>query len=602
MAAVASRRLALAAAAIVVLGAASVTADPPASGGGAEPIRIVADLDDDDANLEADGHQARVPSFAQLPRITLDVDAVAPSRDAGFRVLRGERPVPPGQVLARGSADLRVQAVRAGRFEWAGRPLHSIEVRGMDDSGAVVDFSSSHASLTRRPPTRLSEASGDAGDLRILVRGVAGDLPSAVHLTSRAERGEVLDVLRDVGLSEVPCPGALGEDAGLRCAASVPIRAVNDPVDRDHPLARHRSLMAELGGAVLVHDASGDELQTLRVGGPRALPSAARRYRARLRVHVVRTVVGGTPAVGATDEEAQAIARREVSRANSMWAACGISFGPEAELDVQIVDPPPSHLLALGCDHGVLARGGEIRFRVGGRAVKVSVRPGDTPAEAARRVAGSLQASGYQAIVSDNRAIAAGALGTSDVLVRTPTGRMVSLQPPSKGAVSSDPSLPVCIGEVGLRDGLAHFSDADAIAGTVSERTLIKAFDDGDPGTIDVFVVESFEGGARIGESFIYGDGGGIRNVVIEDRGAVRADWASSALAHELGHVLLDSPGHPDDFTVDTPTRLMDADAMDPSAFGPRRLTAAECARAHSQGSGPRGSGILTAWPLDPLP
>jgi hypothetical protein len=90
--------------------------------------------------------------------------------------------------------------------------------------------------------------------------------------------------------------------------------------------------------------------------------------------------------------------------------------------------------------------------------------------------------------------------------------------------------------------------------------------------------------------------------VVLLDRAGVRGGRASSALAHELGHILLDDPGHPDDFGADTPTRLMDADAVNPSAFGPRRLVAAECARAIRQ-SGP-GSPLplLRAWPLGPLP
>jgi hypothetical protein len=113
--------------------------------------------------------------------------------------------------------------------------------------------------------------------------------------------------------------------------------------------------------------------------------------------------------------------------------------------------------------------------------------------------------------------------------------------------------------------------------------------------------VPSFAGGGRIGESFIGADGGATRNVAIEDRGGGRAGQASFAMAHELGHVLLDDPGHPDDFGADTPTRLMDADAANASAFGPRRLLVAECARAVRQ-SGPGAPvPLLAPWPLRPL-
>jgi hypothetical protein len=182
--------------------------------------------------------------------------------------------------------------------------------------------------------------------------------------------------------------------------------------------------------------------------------------------------------------------------------------------------------------------------------------------------------------------------------VRRRDGQFAVLEPPEGGRISSDATMTACIGGVDLSDGLDHFIDVDAPAGTVEERALVKAFDDGDPSTIKVFMIPSFAGGGRIGESFIYADRSSVRNVVIEDRAGIRADRASFALAHELGHILLDMPGHPDDFGVDVPTLLMDSDAADPSAFGPRRLTLADCARAYRQ-SGPGASTpLLSVWPL----
>ena len=195
----------------------------------------------------------------------------------------------------------------------------------------------------------------------------------------------------------------------------------------------------------------------------------------------------------------------------------------------------------------------------------------------------------------------AGAFGTADVLVRDRRGALASIEPPTRGPVSSDATLTACVGRVDLEDGLSHFSDVDAVAGTVEERALIKAFDDGDPSTIEVFFVPSFTGGGRIGESFIAADGGALQNLLIEDRAGIRADRSSFTLAHEIGHILLDDPGHPDDFGVDTPTRLMDADAANPSAFGPRRLTLEECGRMVRQ-SGPAAPvPLLRAWPLRSL-
>src|SRR5262249_23117425 len=259
------------------------------------------------------------------------------------------------------------------------------------------------------------------------------------------------------------------------------------------------------------------------------------------------------------------------------------------------------HMLAMGCDHGLVASGGTLRARVDGREVSVKVAAGTRPDGAARAFAAALTSAGFVARVSDNTPIFAGAFGSSDVLVQHHDGSPALVEPPSAGPVSTDATLSVCIGGVDLEDGLQHFGDIDAIAGTVEERALIKAFDDGDPRTIEVFMVPSFGGGGRIGESFISVDGGALPNVIIEDRAGIRADRASFALAHELGDVLLDDLGHPDDFGPDTPTRLMDADAANASAYGPRRLLVEECVRVLRQSGPVAPVPLLTAWPLAPI-
>jgi hypothetical protein len=184
------------------------------------------------------------------------------------------------------------------------------------------------------------------------------------------------------------------------------------------------------------------------------------------------------------------------------------------------------------------------------------------------------------------------------VLVRRADGALATVAPEPKARLSDDPTLDVCIGAVDLTDGLTHFTDYDAAAGTVEERTLLKALEDGDPASIEVVVIPNFARSGRIGESFIHGDGSSVRNAVIIDRTAIRARTRSFALAHELGHILLDIPGHPDDYGVDSTSRLMDADAADESIFGPRRLSIAECERALRQ-SGPRAPlPLLEEWPL----
>lgn len=478
-----------------------------------------------------------------------------------------------------------------------GTPVASqAELHIVGPGGALLEVDGALA-LSRTPPPAVGAGDPEAYQVFVSAKSPS-TLPTNVSLTSHRapESGparQALEVLADVSLVDAPCPAVLG--ANLTCKRSGPIRLVFDEVDRRHPLLEARSMRAELGGAVSV---SADGVASLvhRVGGESG------RHRATLRVRLVRMLPKGPAPIGRDDADAVRLAREEIDRANGVWGACGLSFGVPGKVDVAVVDPPPPHLLSIGCDAPALALGGDIRFGIDGREIAVSIAPGTTPRGVARVVERTLDKVGYRATTSDNRSPHASSLGGSDVLVRRSDGALATLSPPKVGAISTDGALDVCIGRVALEDGLQHFTDADAISGTIEERTLVKAFDDGDPSTVEVLVIPSFGGDARIGESFIFLEHGAIRNVVLEDRAGFRAHQASFTLAHELGHVLLDQPGHPDDFGADTPTSLMDADAVDPSAFGPRRLSAAECARAHVQSGARSVSRAIEPWPLAPLP
>jgi hypothetical protein len=300
--------------------------------------------------------------------------------------------------------------------------------------------------------------------------------------------------------------------------------------------------------------------------------------------------------VGKDDADAVTRTRAEIERAAMVWSQCGVTLGDPDTVDVEVVDPPPPHLLALGCDAGAPATGGLLRFDVDGKSIEAKLPAGTMPRGAARIAAAAIRRAGFDATEFDGRPGLATTYAPSDVSVRRKNGTLATISSPGHAAsdgvkvrpghASTDATLDACIGSVWLGDGLDHFTDATASQGSIEERTLIRAFDDGDPRTIEVFVVPSFGGMSRIGESFIFADRSSIRNVVIEDRVGFRSDRASFTLAHELGHVLMDDPGHPDDFDADTPTRLMDSDAVDGTVFGPRRISLDECARALRE-SGP---------------
>jgi hypothetical protein len=575
---------------------------------------VVADRDDDDLNGVPDGDEPFVAPAARVDFVPLG-DAfigstLTPTQGGEHaRVMVGGKPLAWGERIPRGAA---LQGLTPGLVEVdARRGAESSSIRiavwGLgfrDGAGHDVDLTRDHASLDREPPSLVVHdpaglyAAPDP--LRVLLVGPASF--RAVNVDSYSATGAHLDSVFPDGMGPVPCASS---DPSLRCYASDPIRFVIDEVDRRHALTARRSLLAELGGAVVVSlDHLGNKKQAIRVLGPRVTSAGPiGRLRASLRPFVVRIAPGSAPSIGGTDAGAIVAMRAELASAAAVWGECGVGFGPIDEVPIRVVDPPPPFLLAVGDDLGLPASGGRLRFRVDRqKLVEVVTRQGELPDDVAHHAARAIERAGFSATLSPNARVGPGANATVDVLVRRRSGQLARLDLVDLGTpLSSDPSLTVRIGAVDLSDGLAHFGDMNSVAGTLEERTLLKSLDDGDRSTIEVVVVPFFSGGGRIGESFIGSDRTSLRNVVLFDRAGVHARTSSLTLAHELGHVLLDIPGHPDDYGVDTPTRLMDADASDASPFGPRRLTLGECARVMRE-SGPLArSPLLREWPLTPL-
>ena len=125
---------------------------------------------------------------------------------------------------------------------------------------------------------------------------------------------------------------------------------------------------------------------------------------------------------------------------------------------------------------------------------------------------------------------------------------------------------------------------------------MIKGLEDGDPATIDLFVVNGFAGGGRQGEAFIERDGGMIRNALVLDRTGIRQSRQAWTQSHEAGHVLLDEGYHPDNFGEDRPWLLMDSDASLGAVDGPKRLTEEECARIRTESGENASPALLRRW------
>jgi hypothetical protein len=177
--------------------------------------------------------------------------------------------------------------------------------------------------------------------------------------------------------------------------------------------------------------------------------------------------------------------------------------------------------------------------------------------------------------------------------VRTRAGALATLSQTAGTLLSTDSQQSVQIGGVQLEDGLEQFDNMNAGSGTLEERTLVKTLADGSPSTIDLFVVNRFSAAERQGEAFIRADGSAMENTIILDRSAVRFERQAWVQAHELGHVLMNEPFHPDNFGRDRPSLLMDSDARAGKISGPKRLRDADCDRARRRASGPDGDSIL---------
>jgi hypothetical protein len=282
---------------------------------------------------------------------------------------------------------------------------------------------------------------------------------------------------------------------------------VPDDADRSHPLARASALRAEQGGSLLVQ--VGGARFAVRVVGWRAQgrdPLVT--LRPALRPVVLRSAPSSGPAVGGSDAGAVAFVRADLAMASSLFGACGISLGDAAQADVRVVDPPPPHLVAFGEPSGLSASGGELRVAVDGRPVRARLAPGASPQAAAREFAAALTRAGLQAVVSTNARATSSAAPSVDVSVRRADGALATVSALPDEPITTDATLSVRIGAVSLARGVRHFGDDDAATGTLEERTIVKAYADADPTTIDVFYIANFAGSGRIGESFIASESG----------------------------------------------------------------------------------------------
>jgi hypothetical protein len=412
-----------------------------------------------------------------------------------------------------------------------------------------------------------------ASDLRVQIDDPRAAPGAFATLESRTSAG-ILRATLQVPLTR-PAPGL-----PLRSAY---VRLVADEVDGHARGAELRTLRVALRDQVRVRYLSGERSmeRSLRVGLAGEPDSADAARRANVLVHILRVNSEGFAVIGQDDTSALSVMRQQLSAANEIWLQCNVSFGEPTEMAMEIVAPPPATLLAVANEDGLPARGGgELRFRVDGQSVSpIATRAGASPGATAQQIAESLRKLGFYAKVSENLPTRSGAGPSADVLVRKKNGDFVSISAEEAAPLSSDGRQSLQIGSVDLGDGLQEFDNTTAQVGSLEERTLLKALSDDDPHSIDIFVVNQFTAATRQGEAFIADPAGPITNSVVIDRNGLRHAPLAWTLAHELGHVLMNDPLHPDNVGPDRPWLLMDADSGRGTVDGPKRLRAEDCQR-----------------------
>ncbi len=579
----------------VVLDVAEADATLAATG-----LSVAYDDDDDDENGVADAEQGSDVPMDDVRRLRIrGSEPVEVRVSEGLRLIRNGRPA--GDHVALPARTLpTIIGVQGVAPSARSRDRSLTLVAGGAET--LIPITVVHASFLSAGNARLDPRSAAAGVSRAITndasleRDVSFGGPSADPDNLRIQVND--PSAEGLELRAVLTSGRPGErprsrqELTLRRARpegpfrSTFIRLVGDVVDQEAPGVADRVLRVALRDELRLEYELGDGAvgTSVRVGraGSEDGPQAARR--AALRIRVLRHRRGGVPAVGDNDQGAIRIAQEQIRIANEIWLQCYLDFGPPGRADIAVIDPPPPALLAIGDGAALPARGGGvIRFRANGRLFRVPTTPGAPPVQTALAVAAALQTAGLAARVTENPPTEFGAGRSADIVVRDLAGNLARLGPDRNAPLSTDARQGAQIGVVDLTDGLLEFDNMTAAAGTLEERALIKTLADDDPSTIDLFIVNRFTAGTRQGEAFIEADGSAIINTLILDRNGIRQQREAWTQSHEIGHILLDMPFHPDNVGPDRPWLLMDADSSQGLVTGPKRITRDQCHRVRAR-------------------
>lgn len=538
---------------------------------------VALDLDDDNENGVVDRDDAAPPIEDLVDigrvdgpgRLTLHVEG-------GVRVFVDGAPRVHGEriVLGRQSASFAVQGV--GETEGVVRV--ALDARVVSSARIVthrIVFEGPSGPLS---PTSeaLSVSHGLPNDAAFVEGDPRAEDAFRVRVTSPEARTSV--ALRRIVAGDLTRRSTTTLRAplvGETTRLTEPLRVVTSERDRDAPLVNARLLLGALRDRVDAEfeTATGVVSQSIRIGRPPREdgPLAARVVS--LDVHVVDDP--RTSLVRTRRDLVETLTRRQITIANEVFAPCAVGFVVSPR-GIAFERAPVGTMLTVGGDDGLVASGGHIVLALDGRRLApVATAAGQRPTEVASRLAQALIDVGARVAVYVSPRGDRAHDGVSDIVVRNPDGRLATLAVVER----TDARLAVDVTAVALDDGLLEFDNATARTGTREERALMLALSSGDPSSVDVFIVERFTRGSRVGESFLMRDGGPLAGMVALDFGALARTETAFTLSHELAHVLLDQPLHTTDLGRTDPHALLASGPARGDLRGARRLDAASCAR-----------------------
>lgn len=257
---------------------------------------------------------------------------------------------------------------------------------------------------------------------------------------------------------------------------------------------------------------------------------------------------------------------------NEVLGQCGISVDTEEPGSIAYVEAPTQTLVSLGSDLGILPAEIDINFAdeerplSGFHATDTSV-----PVFAARRLAAFLETEGLSCRVIENSPRSSRAHFGADLACTRANGTPARLRIEAK-----PPFADIMTAEVVLGDGLTCYTQDLASTGSPEQRALVLGLWPSPPGIARLIIVDKLLCLHQLAQSFSDDPGSPLFGAMIIDRRGLARGREVFVLAHELGHVLLTTSGHPEDDEFFDPELLMNAQSS--SIYrGPRRIPAALC-------------------------